>query len=96
MMKVRKIPMRKCIACQEMKDKKELLRIVINSDKVIEIDTTGKKNGRGAYLCYNQDCLDKAASSRKLESSLKSKIDPSIYEDIAYTIGRHLLLNKDK
>ena len=71
---VRKVPMRQCTGCQEMKNKKEMIRVLKTSEGEILLDATGKKNGRGAYLCRSMDCLEKAIRSRGLERSLKVKI----------------------
>lgn len=78
----KKIPLRKCIGCGEMKDKRELMRVLKTTENEITIDTTGKKNGRGAYLCYRQECLDKAIKSRGLERSFKMSINKEIYEQL--------------
>lgn len=75
--------MRKCIACGESKEKKELLRIVNNKEEGILVDSTGKKNGRGAYLCKKKDCVESVQSSRKLENALRTKISNDIYEEIS-------------
>jgi len=72
-MKVRKIPMRMCLGCQEMKPKKELLRIVRTTEGVLEFDPTSKKNGRGAYLCPDLECLKKAIKGNKLEKTFAVK-----------------------
>lgn len=64
---VKKIPQRKCIGCNQMKNKKELIRILKTQDDEIVIDTTGKKNGRGAYICPDAECLKKARSQRDLK-----------------------------
>ena len=66
-----KIPMRQCTGCREMKSKKEMLRV---------LDTTGKKNGRGAYLCLSRECLDKAIKNHGLERSLKTAVPDEVYE----------------
>lgn len=79
-MKVKKIPMRRCVGCGEMKPKKELTRIVANADGEIKIDNTGKAAGRGAYICRQRDCLTKAYSSHGLERSLKRQVPQEIYE----------------
>ena len=71
---VRKVPMRQCIGCQEMKSKKEMMRILRTTENEIVLDTTGRKNGRGAYLCKNPECLRKAIKSRGLERSFKMAI----------------------
>lgn len=79
--KTRKIPMRKCTGCQEMKEKKSLIRIVKNENS-FSIDFTGKVNGRGAYICKNKDCLEKSIKTKGLERSFKCKIDSEIYENL--------------
>ncbi|AYD40069.1 YlxR family protein [Clostridium fermenticellae] len=78
-MKVKKIPKRMCTGCMEMKPKKELIRVVKNKEDEVFIDLTGKKNGRGAYVCKNIDCLDKALKSKRLEKNLEITIDEEIY-----------------
>lgn len=77
----KKIPMRQCVGCGEMKAKKELIR-VIRTEEEIQIDATGKKNGRGAYLCANPECLKRARKSKGLERSLKSPISAQVYENL--------------
>lgn len=81
-MKQRKIPLRKCTGCQEMKNKKELIRIVRSDEGDFSIDTTGKKSGRGAYICPNVECLEKARKSKGLERSFKSAVPPEVYEKL--------------
>ena len=81
-MKVKKIPLRMCTGCMEMKPKKELIRVVKIQDGDVSVDLTGKKAGRGAYICKNIECLEKAIKSKKLERSLKTKIDLQIYESL--------------
>lgn len=76
----KKIPMRQCIGCGEMKDKKELLRILKTTEGEIIFDVTGRKNGRGAYLCFSEECLLKAMKSKGLERSFRMKIQPEVYE----------------
>ncbi|OEH85857.1 hypothetical protein BHU72_03505 [Desulfuribacillus stibiiarsenatis] len=93
-MKQRKIPMRKCVGCQEMKSKKSMLRIVHTPENETDVDPTGKKSGRGSYICYDEECLEKARKHKGLEKSLKSKISDDVYEKISYTIKRYILLNK--
>ena len=63
---LKKQPQRTCVACNEQKDKKNLLRIVKSKEGIIEPDITGKKNGRGAYICKNEDCLNKLIKSKRL------------------------------
>ncbi len=74
----RKIPMRLCIGCGEMKEKREMIRVLRTDTGEITIDATGKKNGRGAYLCRNGECLNKAIRSRGLSRSLKCEIPEEI------------------
>ena len=76
----KKVPMRKCVGCGEMKPKKELIRILRTEEEEFVIDTTGKKNGRGAYLCFDRACLEKAVKNRGLERSFKQAIPQEVYE----------------
>lgn len=78
----KKKPARTCIACGEQKEKKELLRIVRTPEGNIEADLTGKKNGRGAYICKNEECLNKAIKTKKLERVFEKEINPELYESI--------------
>lgn len=78
----KKIPMRQCVGCQEMKSKKELMRIIKTADNEILLDTTGKKNGRGAYLCPNGECLARAIKTKGLERSLKTAIPKEVIENL--------------
>lgn len=78
----KKIPLRKCTGCNEMKPKKELIRVLKTTEEEIILDKTGKKNGRGAYLCNSIECLRKAGKSRGLERSLQIKIPDEIYETL--------------
>ena len=75
----RKIPMRKCVGCGEKKTKKELLRILRTEDEGFVLDTTGKKNGRGAYICYSRDCFQKAVKNKGLERSFKQAVPAEVY-----------------
>ena len=81
-MVIKKKPARRCIACNEQKEKNELLRIVRTPEKNIEIDLTGKKNGRGAYICRNEECLKKLVKSKRLENIFEIEINPEFYEDL--------------
>ncbi|MCI6466866.1 MAG: YlxR family protein [Faecalicatena sp.] len=76
----RKIPMRKCVGCGEMKPKKELIRVLRTADEEFVLDATGKKNGRGAYLCCSKECFQKAVKSKGLERSFKQAIPAEVYE----------------
>lgn len=75
----KKIPMRQCVGCQEMKMKRELIRVIRTSENELLIDLTGKKNGRGAYICPSLECLDKAMKKKGLERSLKLPIPSEFY-----------------
>jgi predicted RNA-binding protein YlxR (DUF448 family) len=79
-MKVKKIPQRMCTGCMEMKPKKELIRVVKNKEGEVFIDTTGKKPGRGAYICKNIECLEKSIKAKRLERNLEGKISDDIFE----------------
>lgn len=79
-MKPKKIPMRMCLGCGEMKPKKELIRAVKSPEGVIGLDFKGKAAGRGAYICRNTDCLEKARKARRFERSFSCKIEESVYE----------------
>lgn len=81
-MKQRKIPQRKCIVCGENKDKNDLIRIVKNKEEGIILDPTGKKNGRGAYICKDEKCINEAMKKRKLEKVFKTEISDDLYEEI--------------
>ena len=77
---MKKIPLRKCTGCGEMKTKKELIRVLKTPEDTIVLDVTGKKNGRGAYLCNQAECFRKARKSKGLERSLKVAIPKDVYE----------------
>ena len=85
---MKKEPQRTCLGCKESKNKKELIRIVKQNDGKIFIDKTGKANGRGAYICDNSECLEKAIRSKKLEKAFEMKIEENIYEDLKNTINQ--------
>lgn len=76
----KRIPMRQCLGCREMKPKKELVRVVRSPEGEVSIDTKGKKPGRGAYVCHNADCLKKALRSNALGRSLDVTIPPEVHE----------------
>ena len=76
----KKVPMRKCVGCQEIKSKKEMIRVIRTSEGEFLLDATGRKNGRGAYLCPNSDCLAKAVKNKGLERSFKQAIPKEVYE----------------
>lgn len=79
-MKTKKIPMRMCLGCNEMKNKREMIRVVKSPEGEISLDFTGKKSGRGAYICKSRECFEKARKARRYEKSLSCKIDDSVYE----------------
>ncbi|CAA7602540.1 Domain of unknown function DUF448 [Acididesulfobacillus acetoxydans] len=81
-MKVRKIPMRMCLGCQQMKPKRELLRIVKTPEGRVEIDPTGKRNGRGAYLCPDPECLKKAAKGHRLEKAFGVPVPEAVLNEL--------------
>ena len=78
----KKVPMRQCVGCQEMKSKKEMLRVLKTAEDEIVLDTTGRKNGRGAYLCFSKECLAKARKNKGLERSLKMAIPSAVYDSL--------------
>ena len=78
----KKIPMRKCVGCQEMKNKKEMLRVLKTAEGEFILDATGRKNGRGAYLCFSRDCLKEAVKNKGLERSFKMAIPKEVYETL--------------
>ena len=81
-MAIKKIPMRKCLGCMEQKPKKELVRVVKSADGDISLDLTGKKNGRGAYICPEVSCLEKAKKAKRLERAFECAIPAEVYEDM--------------
>jgi predicted RNA-binding protein YlxR (DUF448 family) len=78
----RKVPMRQCTGCGEKRDKRDLVRIIKTPEQEIILDLTGKKNGRGAYICNSTECLALARKHKSLERSLKSVIPSEIYEKL--------------
>ena len=81
-MKTRKIPMRMCVGCREMREKRSLLRIVKSAEGAISFDRVGKAPGRGAYICRSKECLQKAVKQRQLERALETRIDESVYQQL--------------
>ncbi len=79
---MKKIPQRSCIGCGLKKDKSELLRIVRSPEGVFSLDPSGRKNGRGAYICMNPDCLEKAEKRKALQRSFKAEVDSQIYRQL--------------
>ena len=83
----KKIPMRKCVGCGEMKPKKELMRILKTENGELVVDAAGKKNGRGAYLCRSLSCFQNAVKSRGLERSFKQEIPQEVYDRLEKEMG---------
>ena len=86
-MSVKKIPLRQCIGCGEMKSKKEMIRVIKTAEGEILLDATGRKNGRGAYLCPSMECFKKAVKGRGLERSFKMAIPREVYETLEKEMG---------
>lgn len=86
-MAIRKIPQRKCVGCNESKDKRELLRIVRTAEGEISIDVTGRKAGRGAYICKNPECLRLAKKGKRLERAFDAEISDEIYAKLEQEIN---------
>ena len=78
----KKIPLRQCIGCGEMKGKREMMRVVKTAENEICLDTTGKKNGRGAYVCKSRECLPGARRNKGLERSFKMSIPNEVYDTL--------------
>ena len=78
----KKKPARRCMGCNESKEKNELIRIVKSKEGAIEVDLTGKKNGRGAYICKNEECLNKVIKSKRIEKVFEQVIDQEVYENL--------------
>ena len=79
-MLTKKVPLRQCIGCLEMKEKKNMIRVIKTPEDEIQLDATGRKNGRGAYICPNIECFQKARKTKGLERSLKTAIPTEVYE----------------
>lgn len=83
----KKIPLRQCIGCGEMKGKKDMLRVLRTQEGDIVLDTTGRKNGRGAYICPDPECMKKARKSRGLERAFKMAVPDAVYDSLLKEIG---------
>ncbi|HCC07096.1 MAG TPA: DUF448 domain-containing protein [Clostridiales bacterium] len=81
-MQTKKVPLRKCLGCQAMKDKRELIRIVKPSEGDVFVDLNGKANGRGAYICKDKKCLNDAKKKKVLERNLKANISEELYQKL--------------
>jgi uncharacterized protein len=86
-MKQKKVPIRKCVACGQAKDKKDLFRIVRSPEGIVSLDPTGKKNGRGAYLSKDKECIEKARNKNLLSKQLKTQINDEIFTEMLSLIG---------
>lgn len=84
---MKKIPQRTCVGCKTQKNKNELIRIVMNKEGNIFIDKTGKANGRGAYICNNPDCLDRAIKAKCIERTFETEISDEIYDELRREIA---------
>ena len=87
---MKNIPQRTCSVCRTQKNKSELLRIVKNKDNIINVDESGKLSGRGAYICYDMECLEKAKKRKALEKALEIKIEDEIYEQMKNVIEKKI------
>ena len=83
----KKIPVRRCVGCQEMKNKKEMIRVIRTKEGEFLLDATGKKNGRGAYICPSKECFQKAVRNKGLERSFKQSIPAEVYEALEKEMG---------
>jgi len=81
-MKTRKIPMRMCVGCREMKEKRSLLRVVKSPEGTISFDRVGKAPGRGAYVCKSKECFERAVKQRQLERALETRIDEAVFSQL--------------
>ena len=89
MQKPRKIPQRMCVGCREKRDKKDLLRVVRTPEGQLVLDATGKRSGRGAYVCHDVECLKKARKSRALERAFSTAIPPEVYDAMEAELEGH-------
>lgn len=88
MLKPKKIPQRQCVGCREMRDKRELIRVVKSPEGGVSLDFRGKKPGRGAYVCPNAECLKKARKSRALERAFSAAIPPEVYDALEQEMAK--------
>ncbi|HAS74108.1 MAG TPA: DUF448 domain-containing protein [Clostridiales bacterium UBA8960] len=86
---MKKIPMRKCIACGVQKPKKELIRVVKNKENEVSVDFTGKANGRGAYICKDKNCFDLAIKKNAFNRALETKIEDEVFEKLKERLDEH-------
>lgn len=95
-MQTKHVPMRMCNGCGEMKSKKELVRVVKSKEGEISLDLTGKKAGRGAYVCSNLECLQKARKARRLEKAFSARIPDEIYDEMEQQLKNSLVADAGK
>ena len=88
--KVKKIPIRQCLGCNEHKPKAEMIRVVRSPEGEISLDTKGKKSGRGAYVCFSVKCLNKARKSKRIERALECEIPEEVYDDMETRLADEL------
>lgn len=91
----KKIPMRMCVGCREMREKRQLVRVVRTEEGSAAVDLTGKANGRGAYVCASAECLKKAVKSRAIDRALDIKVDPGIIDRLADEISKREPLKEE-
>jgi len=88
-MKVKKVPLRKCLGCNTQKQKRDMIRVVKNKEGEVQLDVTGRAHGRGAYICPDPECLAKAEKRKALARALETEITPEIYEKLRAEIEKH-------
>jgi predicted RNA-binding protein YlxR (DUF448 family) len=88
-MKVKKVPLRMCLGCGEMKPKKELIRVVKNKEGEYNVDLSGKQNGRGAYICRSTDCFNKARKAKRFEKKFEGEIPDDVYNRLLQELGQN-------
>lgn len=88
-MQTRRVPMRKCIGCNEMKEKKDLVRVVRAPDGLISLDLTGRSNGRGAYVCRDALCLQAARKAKRLEKAFGCAVPANVYDRLEEELNSH-------
>lgn len=86
MQRQKKVPLRKCVGCQEQSPKRELIRVVHTPEGTVELDLTGKRNGRGAYLCKKLECLKVARKRKSLERAMKTAIPEEVYDELEFRL----------
>lgn len=89
MQKIKKVPLRKCLGCNEMKSKKEMIRIVRNQQGIVSIDSTGKVNGRGCYVCPKKECLTKAIKAKRIQNALEVNIEEVVINELIEKVEKN-------